>query len=224
MPFVSTHGATMSELESAQKLIEMGVINSGSSSADFGLGNTIRRKEMMKVTINLSGKPVPDTCNGDFSDVNNDWGCKYIEAGVANGLIAANDTFRPSDTISKTEAMKLMLGARGLEKAYNTADWQADWMNTALDKGVIASTYSDHTSAALRGWIFSVGAAESSDSMMHDNMMMKDSEDTMMKNDETMMEDKMEDSMMKRFSEAMKRPYHSSTLHGAQAVEQQMQT
>jgi len=61
--------AAMSELESAQKLAEMGVINSGASSADFGLSQTITRKEMMKVTMNLSGKSVPDTCNGDFSDV-----------------------------------------------------------------------------------------------------------------------------------------------------------
>lgn len=76
--------AAKTELESAQKLAEMGVINSGSSSADFGLSQTITRKEMMKVTMNLSGKSVPDTCNGDFSDVTNDWGCKYIEAGLAN--------------------------------------------------------------------------------------------------------------------------------------------
>ena len=148
----------------------------------------------MKVTLNLSGKSVPDTCNGSFSDVESDWGCKYIEAGLANGLIAANSTFRPNDTISKAEAMKLMLGARGIEKAYNTSNWQADWMNTALDNGIIASAYSDHNSAALRGWIFSVGAAESHDMMdkMEDKV-----EDTMKKDDEVMMDDKMEDKMMK---------------------------
>lgn len=115
---------------------------------------------MMKVVLNLSGKNVPDTCNGTFSDVSNDWGCKYIEAGLANGLIAANATFRPDATISKAEAMKLVLGARGIEKAYTTADWQADWMNTALDNGLITGAYSDHNSSALRGWIFGVGAAE----------------------------------------------------------------
>jgi len=179
--------AAMSELESAQKLAEMGVINSGASSADFGLSQTITRKEMMKVTMNLSGKSVPDTCNGDFSDVTNDWGCKYIEAGLTNGLIAGNATFRPDDTISKAEAMKLMLGARGIEKAYNTSDWQADWMNTALDNGIIASAYTDHNSAALRGWIFGVWAAEAGDKM----------EDTMMKDDEVMM-DKKDDVMMKK--------------------------
>jgi len=162
--------AAKTELQSAQSLAAQWVINSGSSASDFGLSQTITRKEMMKVTLNLSGKSVPDTCNGSFSDVENDWGCKYIEAGLANGLIAANATFRPNDTISKAG------------------------MNTALDNGIIASAYSDHNSAALRGWIFSVGAAESHDMMdkMEDKV-----EDTMKKDDEVMMDDKMEDKMMK---------------------------
>jgi len=110
--FIGSGFAAKTELESAMKLSEMGVINSGASASDFGLSQTITRKEMMKVVLNLSGKSVPDTCNGDFSDVANDWGCKYIEAGLANGLIAANASFRPDDTISKAEAMKLVLGAR----------------------------------------------------------------------------------------------------------------
>lgn len=82
--------------------------------------------------------------------------------------------------------MKLMLGARGIEKAYNTSDWQTDWMNTALDNGIIASAYSDHNSAALRGWIFGVGAAEEGHTMMKDDEVMIDKqEDTMMKNETT---------------------------------------
>ena len=146
----------------------MGVINSGSTSADFGLTNTITRKEIMKIVMNLSGKTVTDECNGNFSDVTNDWGCKYIESALGYGYIADNPTFRPDDSISKAEAMKLVLQAKGLEKAYNTDDWQADYMNTALDNGLIKTAYSDHNSAALRGWIFSVGAAEVSDAMMKD--------------------------------------------------------
>ena len=184
-PMTLTHAATMSELESANKLAGMGVINSGSNAADFGLSQTITRKEMMKVVMNLSGKSVPDSCNWDFSDVTNDWGCKYIEAGLANGLIAGNATFRPDDTISKAEAMKLVLGARGIKKAYNTSDWQADWMNTALDNGLIVSAYSNHNAAALRGFIFSVGAAESK------VMMDKKMDDTMMKGGDVMMDNAM---------------------------------
>lgn len=144
---------------------------------------------MMKIVMNLSGKNVPDTCNGEFSDVTNDWGCKYIETALSHGYIAANSDFRPDDSISKAEAMKLILKARGIDKAYNTDAWQDDYMKTALDHGLIQSAYSDHNTAALRGWIFSVGASETSD-MMHDAMM---KEDEMMENDDVMMEK--EDSM-----------------------------
>lgn len=152
--------AAKSDLESAKSLAAKGVIKSGSTSADFGLSNTITRKEIMKIVLNLSGKNVTDTCNGDFGDVTNDWGCKYIEAGLANGFVAANASFRPNDSISKAEAMKLILKARGIDKAYNTSDWQADYMNTAYDNSIIASKYSDHGSKALRGWIFNIGAAD----------------------------------------------------------------
>jgi len=58
-------------------------------------------------------------------------------------------------------------------------------------EGIIASAYSNHNSAALRGWIFGVGAAEKSHTMMKDKI-----EDTMMKDDKVMM-DKEEDAMMK---------------------------
>jgi len=136
------------------------VINSGTTAADFGLANTVTRKEIMKVVMNLSGKSVSDSCTEEFSDVQNDWGCKYIESALGYGYIAANTTFRPDDSISKAEAMKLVLKAKGIEKAYNTSDWQADYMNTALDNGIIKSAYSDHTTSALRGWIFTIGASE----------------------------------------------------------------
>lgn len=149
-----------SELESAKKLADQGVIKAGSVASDFGLTNTITRKEMMKIVMNLSGKNVPDQCSGSFGDVANDWGCKYIESALSNGFIASNAQFRPNDTISKAESMKLVLKAKGIDKAYNTADWQADYMQTALDNGIIPSSYANHTASAFRGWIFGISAAE----------------------------------------------------------------
>ena len=149
-----------SELRSAQSLAAKGIIKSGGTAADFGLSNTITRKEMMKIVMNLSGKNVPDTCSGSFGDVTNDWGCKYIETALKNGFIAANASFRPNDSISRAESMKLILKAKGIDKAYNTSDWQGDYMRTALDNGIISAAYSNHTTSALRGWIFSIAAAE----------------------------------------------------------------
>jgi len=88
---------------------------------------------MMKIVMNLSGKSVPNECKGSFGDVVNDWGCKYIESALANGFIASNANFRPNDSISKAESMKLILKAKDIDKAYNTSNWQADYMKTALD-------------------------------------------------------------------------------------------
>ena len=198
--------AAKTELESAQKLAGMWVIKAGTTATDFGLSQTITRKEMMKIVMNLSGKNVPDSCNGDFSDVTNDWGCKYIESALSSGFIAANATFRPDDSISKAEAMKLILKARGIEKAYNTTNWQDDYMQTAFDYGLVSSTYSDHNNAALRGWIFSVGAAQ-------EDMMKKDdneSEDVMIKEGDVMEKDEGE-VMMKKEAAGYK-DYDSSLL------------
>ncbi len=180
MSLAVTGVSAATDLESAQKLATSGIIKSGNTATDFGLNNTITRKEMMKIVMNLSGKNVSDTCSGSFWDVNNDWGCKYIESALSNWFIAANTNFRPNDSISRAESMKLILKAKWIEKAYNTNDWQADYMNTALDNGIISTAYSNHTSAALRGWIFSVAAAEKS--MMDDKMKDK-MEDTMMKDE-----------------------------------------
>ena len=145
---------------------------------------------MMKIVMNLSGKSVMEKCTGMFSDVSTDWGCKYIEAALANGYIAKNATFRPNDTITKAESMKLIAQARGLTKVQSTDDWQDDWMMTGV-KNSLTEKYTNHNSFATRGWIFSLGANPIK--MMSDDMMMKD--DTMMEKEDTMMKD---DVMMKK--------------------------
>ncbi len=187
------------DLSAAKSLAGKWIIKAGSTASDFGLSNTITRKEIMKVVMNLSGKSVTDTCNGSFGDVANDWGCKYIEAALKNGFIAANPNFRPNDSISKAEAMKLVLKARGIEKAYSTSDWQNDYALTAYDNGIVSAKYTDHTTKALRGWIFSAAAAgekmvKGGDKMMDDKMVKDEttgyldySEDLIGKSDKTVL-------------------------------------
>jgi S-layer homology domain len=60
----------------------------------------------MKIVMNLSGKSVSGTCSNMFSDVANDWGCKYIESALANGFIAKNAKFRPNDSITKAVVLQ----------------------------------------------------------------------------------------------------------------------
>lgn len=154
---LSINGVWATEQSSAETLAAKWVIT---VSDDYRLEDTITRKEMMKIVMNLSWWDVPDLCSGIFPDVVNDWGCKYIEEALYQDFIAPNETFRPNDTITKAESMKLVLKSRAIEKSQNTNDWQADYMETAYTNGLISEKYSDHNDQATRGWIFSVSAKE----------------------------------------------------------------
>lgn len=158
--------------------------------------------------MNLSGKSVTDSCTGMFSDVASDWGCKYIESALAHGYIAKNATFRPNDTITKAESMKLIAQARGIARVQTTSDWQADWMMTGYKNSLVDAKYMDHNTKATRGWIFSLGANPIQ--MMSDDMMMKD---------DMMKDEMMDDSMMMKkegayidYSEDMLGKYEHTVL------------
>ena len=121
--------AAYSTLESANKLAALGVIVDNSANpANYRLGDSITRGEMAKVTMKLSETEVADACAGKFSDLKaTDWACKYAEAGLANGYFAANATFRPMDVVTKIEALKMVMKARGIEKSSNS-DWMAAYV------------------------------------------------------------------------------------------------
>lgn len=81
---MSSFAYTEHNIQSANYLATQGVIvdNSGNIKA-YNLDSNITRREMLKVMMNLSGKTVTDTCNGDFSDLSSsDWGCKYAQAAL----------------------------------------------------------------------------------------------------------------------------------------------
>ena len=106
--------AAYTSLEAANKLATLGVIVDNSSNpSDYRLGDTITRREMLKIMMKLSTVTVDDSCEGKFADLPaSDWGCKYAEAALANGMIAANANFRPDDNVSKIEALKMIFKAR----------------------------------------------------------------------------------------------------------------
>jgi S-layer homology domain len=69
-----------------------------------------------------------------FRDVKKgDWGCTYIEAALALGIISKNTDFRPDDTVSKIEALKMILRVREIKQYYNTGDWRKDYLELAQD-------------------------------------------------------------------------------------------
>lgn len=153
----STFAYTLKEIESAKYLADLWVIQSHDNIDDFRLDSPITRKETLKTIGKLSAEEIIDRCDWVFADVNiTDWGCKYIEFALRKNLIANNDNFRPEDLITKTEAMKLILKVRGIEKTQVTDNWQEDYMMTAFEKGIIEEKYTDYDEPATRWWIFKI--------------------------------------------------------------------
>lgn len=164
-PIAGTNAADYTELEAANKLAALEVIVDKSSvPAEYRLGDTITRREMLKVMMNLSSVTVTNTCEGKYADLSAlDWGCKYAEAALWAWFIAPNANFRPDDNVSKIEALKMIMQARGIEKDASQADWRVGYVVAAVDATVLDASgtygsFTDYDTYALRGWIFVVAA------------------------------------------------------------------
>ena len=142
--------ALMNELDAANTLAENNVIvDQSSNPSAYLLANTIQRKEALKVMMKLSGNAVSDgACTSPFGDIaDSDWACKYAVAALEAGFIAANDNFRPDDNVSKIEALKMVMQARGI--ARDAGEWKAGYVSAAVTAD-IAETFSDYDTAATR--------------------------------------------------------------------------
>ncbi len=160
LSFSGVFAAIKTESEAAKSLAKEGIISDQwDEITAYRLGETITRKEVMKVVMKLSWLSVIDECRGVYSDVTADWGCKYIETAFDEWFVAANDTFRPDDNITKTEAMKLVLRSKWIQKIQDTSAWQEDYMLTAFEHGIIDEKYTDYNTQATRGWIFQIATA-----------------------------------------------------------------
>lgn len=144
-------------LKAAKFLASQDIIKSYTNDAEYRIQDTITRKEVMKIVAKLAGVTPEEKCVGKYKDVENDWGCKYIERALSVWFIAPGEKFRPNDNITKSEAVKLIFKARNIQKIYNTSNWQEDYAKTAADLGLV-TLYTDYSSDAKRGWIFALAA------------------------------------------------------------------
>ncbi len=159
--FVSSfvYAETTNEITAANFLAWKGFIGDNSATpTNYRLSETITRKEMIKIVAKVAGGEVSEKCEGKFRDVANDWGCKYIEWALKEWFISSNDgKFRPDEDITKAESLKLILKAKGIQKLYNTSNWQEDYVKTVKDLSLISpSEYVEYTAPSRRGWIFAI--------------------------------------------------------------------
>lgn len=153
--FSFAFSAGKNEIETANFLAWKSIIADNSNSPSlYRVNDTITRKETMKIVMKLSWLTIEDKCEWKFSDVLNDWWCKYIEAWLKAWFITQNEFFRPNDNITKTESMKLILKAKWIKKIQETEEWQKDYMETAYKYWIIDTKYYNYDIDSKRGWIF----------------------------------------------------------------------
>ncbi len=140
------------EFLSSKNIIEQKSFN----PSEYKLQEYISRKEIMKIIIKISWEDINDDCREIFTDVENDWSCKYIEKALDEGYIVWDALFRPNDKVTKTEALKLIFKAKNIDKAYNTNYWEEDYISTAYYYWYINEKYKNYSESASRWWIFSV--------------------------------------------------------------------
>jgi len=150
--------AAYTSLEAANKLAEQGIIvDQSTNPANYRLGDTITRWEMAKVAANLAGIEPNTSCEGKFADVSatnpNNWVCGYVEALLENSMISANSKFRPSDTVSKAEALKMVMSATWVEPTDNS-DWRIAYVESAVENGIIDTAFTDYDTKAFRSFVF----------------------------------------------------------------------
>lgn len=138
----------------ADYLSVIGIINIQKNAEDYKLDDLITRREMAKVTLNLSYEELIDRCSWIYADVfQNDWGCKYIETGKQNNYFSSNPNFNPANNVSKIEALKMIMKALSIEKSVSS-DWREWYVSWAIKNWFLEESFSDYDTPATRGWIF----------------------------------------------------------------------
>ncbi len=132
-------------------LFEKGVI-SGYPDGSFKPEAPINRAELLKVTLLAFAIPISNSGATPFSDVpQNQWFSPYISTAYAKNIISGypDGTFKPENSISRAEAIKVILAASGLNlqlpSEINFSDidkgaWYFPYLNYAVQKNMITPT------------------------------------------------------------------------------------
>ncbi len=175
-PIAGANAAIYTELEAANKLASMNVINDKSATpSEYRIDDTISRREMLKIMMRLKNYHVPGTytykevCEWNkFADLPNlgsdtDWACYYAEPALKLGMISANSKYNPNSRVTKAEALKMIMMGRWVQGYENEDEW-AGYVDAAVDAGIlvkdavgagiIAKAFTDYDTKAERGFVF----------------------------------------------------------------------
>lgn len=97
-----------------QKLAQRGIVN---NTDTYNPEGDLTRAEFIKMVLKASGEASEDNVVPTFKDVSNEHSLKsFIATAVTKGLVNANsEYFRPDASITRAEAMKILVSALGEE-------------------------------------------------------------------------------------------------------------
>ncbi len=126
-----------------------GVIN-GYGDGSFGPKNNVSRAEALKMVYEAAGTNLPEANGIAFSDVPvNEWYAKYVKDAFDKGYINGfeDGTFRPSQTVTKAELLKIAFQVFGVDAAaYPVTDlprdvessaWYTSYVQYAVDANLV---------------------------------------------------------------------------------------
>ncbi len=146
------------------------IVDYTSSPKSYRLDDKILRQEIVAIALKMKWVELPKdyTCKKYFSDVTaNDWVCRAVEIAADNGIISrANTKFRPTDFVTRAEALAMLSGVTCLQKLTtreygflesadpelttqhsNKNDWQK-----ALWESISFGSNNDYGLASMNGW------------------------------------------------------------------------
>lgn len=136
-------------------LVTLGVVE-GYDDGTFLPNEPVNRAEFLKMVLGALNFEIPESADGmPFSDVDESaWYAPYILVAYENGIVDGydNGTFAPGNEINRAEALKILLGAAGIESHVDMSifpdvmidDWFNPYVMTANSLGIV-SGYSDGT-------------------------------------------------------------------------------
>ncbi len=138
---------------SIESLYEKGVA-SGYGDGRFGPNDPVTRAQIVKMALEAFGETSAGATS-TFTDVApTDWAAPYISTGTAIGIVTGydNNTFKPEKTVTRGEALKVILEAAGFTDLSDTTgnftdvdsvrDWFAKYSAFAKKAGFVGG-YSD---------------------------------------------------------------------------------
>lgn len=154
----------------ADALATAGIIGKQTTEAGYNLGNNVTRAEMAKVAVNLKKAEVKECTGKVFSDVSATLGdlCGYVEAAANAGLVNKTAAkFRPMDLVTRAEALKMLLSAKGIAASTEDAGFKDlgtdatlnGYINAAANAGIVnKGTSFNPNGTATRGEAFKIAA------------------------------------------------------------------